>query len=286
MTFLAGDKTMIFFNVLIPVLQFAILNKVIGVDPKDIQVGVVNLERPGDLSPRFVQALEDEGLVPVTFDTEEDALRKIEKAKLYGALVIPANFSRIYRLKKDEFLVDSLDNETLALGNIRVFQDNTNRVFTWRIGKSVNDAYMAFTRQVSLEAGENENSLNLPINFDRRVSGERDPEHVEFTATAALLQMAYYQTQGLTTIALTGEKRQGILERSGIVGISTTLVLLSHVATQTVMMCFQNCLAMATAFWVLDLPRNGPMWVAVLLMFVEVKTFYGIFSPSVLFEAF
>lgn len=72
---------------------------------------------------------------------------------------------------------------------------------------------------------------------------------------------------GLTALAFILEKRDGMLERSLIAGVSTSQILLAHAAVQVFVMTIQIALVLAFTFFVFEIPSNGPfIWVILLIL--------------------
>merc|ERR1712024_42586 len=84
-----------------------------------------------------------------------------------------------------------------------------------------------------------ENIPSLPIQFETPVYGSNDPTFTEFMAPGVILSITYFMAVGLTSISFIIERKEGLLDRSWISGVTSLEVMLAHVVAQFVVMVVQ-----------------------------------------------
>lgn len=72
---------------------------------------------------------------------------------------------------------------------------------------------------------------------------------------------------GLTTLVFVMEKKEGLLDRSMVAGMSAFEIMLAHVLTQLIVMTVQVGLLLVFALLVFKVPYEGPLiWVVLLVL--------------------
>ena len=129
----------------------------------------------------------------------------------------------------------------------------------------------------------------MPISFDEPVYGSNQPTFTEFMAPGVILSITYFMAVGLTALSFIIERKEGLLERSFVAGVTATEVMLAHVVAQFAVMIvqvkatfgiptpdmvlhalllfFQVALVLVFMIYVFEVPAHGPMiWVICLTM--------------------
>lgn len=79
----------------------------------------------------------------------------------------------------------------------------------------------------------------LPITFEEPVYGSNEPTFTEFMAPGVILSITYFMAVGLTALSFIIERKEGLLERSWVAGVTATEVMLAHVVAQFAVMLVQ-----------------------------------------------
>ena len=66
-----------------------------------------------------------------------------------------------------------------------------------------------------------------------------EPTFTEFMAPGVILSITYFMAVGLTSISFIIERKEGLLDRSWIAGVTSLEVMLAHVVAQFVVMVVQ-----------------------------------------------
>ena len=80
---------------------------------------------------------------------------------------------------------------------------------------------------------------SLPIVFEKPIYGEEDPTFTEFMAPGVILSITFFMAVGLTALSFILERKEGLLDRSWIAGVTATEVMLAHVISQFAVMIVQ-----------------------------------------------
>lgn len=86
-------------------------------------------------------------------------------------------------------------------------------------------------------------------------------------APGVLLSIAFLAAVALTALAFVMERKEGLLERSLVAGVTSTEFMISHILTQLLVLTVQVALLLIFTFLVFDIPSRGPFfWVIVLTL--------------------
>jgi huntingtin len=161
----------------------------------------------------------------------------------------------------------SADNDTIQFSAIHVHLDMTNQIIGYQLQRTLFDAWQSFSTAVSLQLGQNPEAFQLPVRFEAPVYGARDPSFTEFMAPGVLLSIAFLAAVALTALAFVMERKEGLLERSLVAGVSAYEFLFSHVLTQMLVLLVQIFLLLIFTFIVFEVPSEGPfIWVLLLTL--------------------
>lgn len=86
-------------------------------------------------------------------------------------------------------------------------------------------------------------------------------------APGVVLTIAFLATVALTALAFVMERKDGLMERILVSGVTPFEFLMSHVITQLCVIVVQVALLLIFTFLVFDIPSRGPfIWVILLTM--------------------
>ena len=107
----------------------------------------------------------------------------------------------------------------------------------------------------------------MPVAFEEPVYGSNSPTFTEFMAPGVILSITYFMAVGMTSLAFVLERKEGLLDRSWVAGVTATEVMVSHVVCQFVVMLAQVCLVLVFMIYVFEVPARGPMvWIVTLTL--------------------
>eukprot|EP00090_Calanus_glacialis_P013108 TRINITY_DN21732_c0_g1_i1.p1 TRINITY_DN21732_c0_g1~~TRINITY_DN21732_c0_g1_i1.p1 ORF type:complete len:794 (-),score=171.87 TRINITY_DN21732_c0_g1_i1:630-3011(-) len=230
-----------------------------------------------NFSCRFLSHLDTKVIRPVFFDNYEEAYKSVQRAEHWGVIHILENYTESLRnrltgmgdLAMAQFTGLSsdtrVDNTTVYNSTIHVYLDMTNQQVGFTIQMRLAEAFQAFSSSVLSSCKIPDTVTSLPIQFETPVYGSNEPTFTEFMAPGVILSITYFMAVGLTSISFIIERKEGLLDRSWIAGVTTLEVMFAHVVAQFVVMVVQVGFVLIFMILVFEVPAEGPMiWVITL----------------------
>lgn len=119
------------------------------------------------------------------------------------------------------------------------------------------------------ELGASPNLMELPVRVEHPVYGNPDPPFREFMVPGVILSITFLAAIPLTTMNLVVERKDGMVERTVVAGVSHFWILLSHLLSQTLILLVQVLLLMAVVFPVFKISYHGEFLPILLLTFSQ-----------------
>lgn len=273
------------FNFVMPSIQIILFCTCIGRDPKDVRVAVYNAEGPDTgFSKWFLDSIDNETITLVYHDTLESAIDAVKVGDCWAAMEFAANYTKALTERRNK--AGDVDNGTLTASEIQVYQDMSNQVFAYTVRRKIIEAFQKFAEEIITLSGESLESVKLPISFEEPIYGEKDPTMTEFMAPGTIMNIAFFSTTALTALALVMERKEGLLERSLVAGVSTTEFVMSHILSQIGILGVQVAFMIYFSFYVFDIPSRGPLgWVFVAIYLQGVcGLMYGLMISAICTE--
>jgi ABC-type transport system involved in cytochrome c biogenesis permease component len=101
------------------------------------------------------------------------------------------------------------------------------------------EAYQKFAQDLLAACDLPPRLAALPVSFEKPVYGSIKPTFTEFMAPGVILSITYFMAVGLTALSFIIERKEGLLERSWVAGVTATEIMLAHVVAQFVVMMVQ-----------------------------------------------
>ena len=172
------------------------------------------------------------------------------RAEHWGVIHILQNYSEALKQRitgmKDLALAQlvgfgggGVSQDTVTNSTIHVYLDMTNQQVGFTLQMKLAETFQAFGSSVLSACNIPENVTSLPIQFETPVYGSNEPTFTEFMAPGVILSITYFMAVGLTSISFIIERKEGLLDRSWIAGVTSLEVMLAHVVAQFVVMVVQ-----------------------------------------------
>jgi ABC-type multidrug transport system permease subunit len=150
----------------------------------------------------------------------------------------------------------------------------SNQVIGFVLLRTFFKAFQTFAQEFLTLVGFNAAAVTLPITIEKVIYGNLNPSMTEFMAPGVIILIAYYATTALTALSLVLERKDGLLERSLVAGVTSIEFLASHIMTQTLVLTIQEVFMLITTFGLFGVPSRGPMvWVFSLTFFQGMNIF-------------
>lgn len=271
---LKRNPPVLIFEFLLPAVQVILFCLCIGGDPFDVPLAVVNDEVIPQASKFFLDAIDKNAIRQVPFSNLSDAIESVKRGETWGAIHIPDRYTQYLQ----ERLTHPADitNETLTNGTINIYPDLTNLHLALAMENTFRVAFIKFAKDTLNMFGYDPETAELPIRVEEPVYGTlKRNGYLEFMAPGVVISITYVMATGLTALAFILEKRDGLLERSLVSGVTTSQILLAHASVQVLVMIIQISLVLAFTFFVFEIPSNGPFFWVVLLILLQGCTGMG-----------
>ena len=266
---LKRNPPVIVFQFILPAFQVLLFCLCIGGDPFGVPLAIVNEESVPQASRLFLNSIKEETFERVAFSNLDEAIESVRAGRTWGVVHIPENYTQ--HLRDRLFNPADADNVTLANGTISIYPDLTNLHLALSMENTFQEAFIAFAQNTLDMFGYDKRLAEPPIKVGKPIYGAygSKPSYLEFMAPGVVVSITYVMATGLTALAFILEKRGGMLERSQIAGVTTSQILLAHVALQVFVMLFQIALVLLVTFFVFEIPSRGPFALAVLLILLQ-----------------
>ncbi|XP_065560210.1 ABC transporter G family member 20-like isoform X2 [Artemia franciscana] len=259
------------FVFLLPAVEAILFCLAIGNDPTYLKVAVVNDEFPNATqgmdcpffddctyeyySCRFLRHIDNQTIVKIPYPTVDLAQEAAKKGDVWAVIHMPQNFT-------DEIMVrnsqgSDSDMETIIGSQISVNMDWTNQQISLIIQRRLMDAFEDFQKDILTTCELEEAAGTLPLQFINPIYGEPNPSFMHFMAPGVILTILYFIAVALTAAVFINERKQGLLDRSLVAGVTMTEVLFAHLANQLMTLIGQTVLVLVTIFVVFQVPCNG-----------------------------
>jgi len=232
-----------------------------------------------NFSCRFLAELDTTVIKPVYFDNYEEAYESVKRAEHWGVIHIMKNYTEALE-KRLTGMGDlamaqitglssgtAVDNGTVNSSTIHVYLDMTNQQIGFTLQMRLAEAFKAFSSSILSSCNIPDKVTSLPIQFEAPVYGSNEPTFTEFMAPGVILSITYFMAVGLTSISFIIERKEGLLDRSWVAGVTSLEVMFAHVVAQFVVMVVQVAFVLIFMILVFEVPARGPMiWVITLTL--------------------
>lgn len=271
---LKRNPPVLIFEFILPAVQVILFCLCIGGDPFDVPLAVVNDEVIPNASRFFLDSIDKNAIRQVPFTNITLAIESVKRGETWGAIHIPDRYTNalLQRLTNPA----DVTNETMADGTIKIYPDLTNLHLALAMENTFREAFIKFVKYQLNIMGYEPEVAELPIRVEKPVYGTMKRNgYLEFMAPGVVISITYVMATGLTALAFILEKRDGLLERSLVSGVTTSQILLAHASVQVIVMTIQISLVLAFTFFVFEIPSNGPFFWVVLLILLQGCTGMG-----------
>lgn len=271
---LKRNPPVLIFEFILPAVQVILFCLCIGGDPFDVPLAVVNDEVIPQASRFFLDAIDKNAIRQIPFANLSDAIESVRRGETWGAIHIPDRYTQYLQERLTH--PGDITNETLANGTINIYPDLTNLHLALAMENTFREAFIKFARDTLNMFGYDPEAAELPIRVEEPVYGTlKRNGYLEFMAPGVVISITYVMATGLTALAFILEKRDGLLERSLVSGVTTSQILLAHASVQVLVMIIQISLVLAFTFFVFEIPSHGPFFWVVLLILLQGCTGMG-----------
>ncbi|XP_068183425.1 ABC transporter G family member 20 isoform X1 [Antennarius striatus] len=254
------------FQFLLPVIQISLICLCIGGDPKGIQVAVVNNETSRTAYSRALLSFLDNSSVEQVVLSHNEAFDGIHNGEYWGVIGFGCNFSS-YLTKR--MIQRQVSKDVIDGGSVHVWLDLTNRQIAVMLQKKLHEAFQAF---VDEKTGRMSYLLDMPIKIEEPVYGSHNTDFTTFVMPGAVLSIAFYLAVGLTALSFVLERKEGLLDRCWVAGVSSLETMLAHLFYQLFVISVQIILMLLFVLLVFKMTNEGSLVLVIILIVLQGVT--------------
>uniref|UniRef100_A0AAQ5YPJ2 ABC transporter domain-containing protein n=1 Tax=Amphiprion ocellaris TaxID=80972 RepID=A0AAQ5YPJ2_AMPOC len=254
------------FQFLLPVIQISLICLCVGGDPKGIHVAVVNNETsPSSFSQSLLSFLDNSSVHQVPL-SHKDAFEGIYNGEYWGVIGFGKNFTS-YLTKR--LLYRQVSRDVVDGGSVHVWLDFTNRQIALMLQKKLHEAFQAF---VDHQWSSMSYLTALPIKFEEPIYGSQNTDFTTFVTPGAVLSITFYLAVGLTALSFVLERKEGLLDRCWVAGVSSLETMLAHLFSQLFVISVQIILLLLFILLVFKMPNEGSLVLVIILIVLQGVT--------------
>ncbi|XP_013876908.1 ABC transporter G family member 23 [Austrofundulus limnaeus] len=251
------------FQFLLPVIQISLICLCVGGEPKGIQVAVVNNDTsPSSFSNMVLSFLDNSSVHQVPLSHHE-AFEGAYSGKYWGVIGFGKNFTS-YLTKR--ILQRQVPKEVVDGGSVHVWLDLTNQQIGLMLEKQIHQAFQAF---VNHKMGSMAYLADLPIKFEEPIYGSLNTDFTTFVTPGAVLSISFYLAVGLTALSFVLERKEGLLDRCWVAGVSSMETMLAHLFSQLFVISVQIILMLLFILLVFKIPNEGSLALVIVLIVLQ-----------------
>ncbi|KAL2083164.1 hypothetical protein ACEWY4_020937 [Coilia grayii] len=254
------------FQFLLPVIQISLMCLCIGGDPKGIEVAVVNNETGANsFSLSLLSFLDNSSIIQVNLSHAE-AFDGIYNGEYWGVIEFGQNFTS-YLTKR--MLNPRTSREVVDGGSVHVWLDLTNRQIALMLQKKLHEAFEGF---VQSKLGSLAYMVAPPIKFEEPIYGSKNTDFTTFVTPGAVLSITFYLAVGLTALSFVLERKEGLLDRCWVAGVSSLETMLAHLFSQLLVISIQIILLLIFILLIFRIPNEGSLALVISLIVLQGVT--------------
>ncbi|XP_063241501.1 ABC transporter G family member 20-like [Bacillus rossius redtenbacheri] len=260
----------------VPVFQVILFCLAVGGDPWDLPLAIVNHDADcnfavpaphncsyDELSCRYLTHLTPPTIVKEYYGSLGAAQRAVRRGRAWGLLHLAENFTSglVERVNQGEHVSDELLNQ----GAVHVALDMSNQQIGQMLQSKLRTAYQQFAEELFRACNISSKIAQVPVRFEEPVYGDRSPSFLNYCAPGLILVLIFFLGVALSIGTMVHERRERLLDRTLVAGVTSFEIMLSFVLIQLVVMCCQVVLLLGFALFVFRVECVGDMgWISLL----------------------
>ncbi|UJR38629.1 hypothetical protein I4U23_031294 [Adineta vaga] len=242
----------LFFQFLIPVLQVSLFCLCIGRDPTNIPMALFNNESlnnypTGNLSVELLNQINSNQIHFKSFNDFNEGINSVKQGHHWGLAEIHLNFTQAVNNKFLGFQTDPL---TLKESSIHLYLDMTNQQIAFVMQNVIFNGTEMFLKEFLKDHGIDPSIVNPPVIIENPIYGTLQPKFLNFAAPGMMLSIIFFLAIGLTALIFVIEKKEGLLERSTIAGVTTIEIMFAHIVVKFFIQVIQVILLIIFAHFI------------------------------------
>ncbi|CAF3240969.1 unnamed protein product [Rotaria sp. Silwood2] len=262
---------LLLFQFLIPVIQVSLFCLCIGRNAEHISMALYNGEAvngfpTGNLSLQLLNKINSEQIHFTSFNDFDKAIDLVKQGQYWGAAAIQYNFTQAIKNKLFAFRTDPA---TLNASSLHLYLDMTNQQVSLTMQSVLVNSTELFLKEV-LSSHEIDPSIaDPPVIIENPLYGSLVPKFLNFAAPGMMISIIFFVAIGLTALIFVVEKKEGLLERSWIAGVTTVEIMLAHIIVKFFIQFIQITLLLIFADYIFKVEIKGSIFLAAAIIFIQ-----------------
>ncbi|KAF7496676.1 ABC transporter G family member 20 [Sarcoptes scabiei] len=269
------------FQFLLPTIVVILFCACIGRNIHNIPVAVYNGDWRSNVTLDILKELDPYTINQIHCRTPQQALQAVRDGLASSAITIEENFTE--SLHDRLLLLGNVDDDTLFRSTIQIYPDMSNQIIALNVYEKVIDTFQLVARKYLHQMGTSPALIEFPINFTEPIYGSHESTFTEFMAPGVILSIAFLAAIPLTAMVIVVERKNGLIERTTVAGVTNFQFILSHLITQFFVLLVQVMLLMICVFPIYQIPYHGEFLFILLLTLLQsfCGMSFGLFVSSV-----
>lgn len=214
------SPTVIIAQFVIPLVCLMCFSMLIGHTPHGIRVGVINEEKPANLSNDLIESVNKYVLKMIPFDSIDQVKFAAKRRHIYGWIHFKPNFTQA--LIERYALPEVYENDTQLASTVLMHLDVSHWPLSITTRRAFQVAFIEFLDRMMIKLNKNPQIARVPVDVPEVIFGtlaEHDYSGFrEFVSVGVLVIMSYTIAFGVTVLVVIQEKTSLIFERNYAAG--------------------------------------------------------------------
>ncbi|XP_014666455.1 PREDICTED: ABC transporter G family member 20-like [Priapulus caudatus] len=255
------------FQFIMPSIQLCFFCLAVGGDLKNVPVAVVNQDSPPILSTSYLKSISSSIVDLQYHDNFADGYNAVLENKAWALLYFNTSFTMdlITRARNPT----NATSEIIDGGSVHVYQDITNQQISLSLTQELLSAFETFARNTLYSMGFNPGAADIPIKFEDPVYGDTSLQFTDYMAPGIICTVTFFMAVGLTSLSFITERKEGLLDRSMVAGVTPVEVMIAHICSQFFVLVVQISLLLIVAIGIFKVPHLGSIVLVFLLTLLQ-----------------
>ncbi|CAF3709874.1 unnamed protein product [Rotaria sp. Silwood1] len=126
-----------------------------------------------------------------------------------------------------------------------------------------------FLKEILSSLGIDPSIADPPVIIENPVYGSLTPKFINFAAPGMMVSIIFFLATGLTGLIFVVEKKEGLLERSWIAGVTTIEVMFAHIIVKFFIQIIQIILLLTFTDYIFKIEIKGSIFLAAGIIFLQ-----------------
>uniref|UniRef100_A0A673ZIP7 ABC transporter G family member 23-like n=1 Tax=Salmo trutta TaxID=8032 RepID=A0A673ZIP7_SALTR len=257
------------FQFLLPVIQISLMCLCIGGDPKGIQVAVVNNETSSSSFSQSLLSFLDNSSVQQVNLSHAEAFAGAYNGEYWAVIGFGKNFTS-YLTKR--VIQRQVSKEVVDGGSVHVWLDLTNQQIAMMLQKKLADALEMHGVLGGKYSTDYFSLSHFSFQFEEPIYGSMNSDFTTFVTPGAVLSITFYLAVGLTALSFVIERKEGLMDRCWVAGVSSLETVLAHLISQLFVISIQVILLLLLMLLVFKIPNEGSLVLVIALIVLQGLT--------------